>query len=72
MSNYEDFAYANLNGKYKHFCPYWDEMAIDEYCPEFESCLCYDSSDVEVATIKLNWHLEWLKGQQKTALEEGE
>ena len=29
-------------GKYAHFCPDWDFMAIDETCPEFEVCLCYN------------------------------
>jgi len=33
--------FDKLEGRYKHFCPDWDLMAIDEYCPEFDSCQCY-------------------------------
>lgn len=33
--------YAELNGKYKHYCPEWDFMAIDETCPEWDACLCF-------------------------------
>lgn len=36
----EYFKYVSLTGRYKHYCPDWDYMAIDETCPEFESCLC--------------------------------
>jgi len=36
----ENEAYKKLQGKFKHFCPDWDFMAIDENCPEFEACTC--------------------------------
>lgn len=29
-----------LTGKYKHFCPDFDYLPIDETCMEFEYCLC--------------------------------
>ena len=37
----EVVAFNKLTGKFKHFCLEWDGMAIDETCPEFESCLCF-------------------------------
>ena len=42
MANTEQKIYESLKGKYKHYCKEWDGMAIDETCPEFEACLCYD------------------------------
>ena len=27
---------------YKHECPDWDYLSIDENSPEFAACLCYD------------------------------
>lgn len=36
----ESEAFNKLKGVKKHFCPDWDYMAIDETCPEFESCHC--------------------------------
>jgi hypothetical protein len=36
--------YAELSGHFKHYCPDWDFMAIDETCPEFSACLCYNRS----------------------------
>ena len=29
-----------LTGKYKHYCPDFDYLPIDETCTEFEYCLC--------------------------------
>ena len=29
-----------LTGKYKHYCPDFDYLPIDETCSEFEYCLC--------------------------------
>jgi hypothetical protein len=37
----ETEAFADLNGKFKHYCPEWDFMAIDETCAEFAACLCF-------------------------------
>jgi len=37
----EEIAFSLLTGKQKHYCPDWDEMAIDETRPEFESCTCF-------------------------------
>ena len=47
--NQEDYdketeAFAALNGKFKHYCPEWDFMAIDETCVEFDACLCFQRS----------------------------
>jgi hypothetical protein len=30
-----------LVGRYPHYCAEWDELPIDETCPEFESCICH-------------------------------
>lgn len=38
--DHEAKAMARLTGKYKHYCYDWDEMAIDETCPEFNACTC--------------------------------
>jgi hypothetical protein len=38
--DYEYEQYLKLKGEKKHFCPDWDFMAIDEFCPEFEACTC--------------------------------
>jgi len=29
----------SMNGKYKHYCPDWDFLRIDETCPEWP-CAC--------------------------------
>lgn len=29
-----------LTGLYKHFCPDWDDLPIDDTCAEYESCTC--------------------------------
>jgi hypothetical protein len=39
-----------LSGKYKHWCPEWDNLPIDETCQEFESCCCFED-------ICLEWEL---------------
>lgn len=36
----EEIEFHKLKGKYRHYCADWDFMAIDETCPEFESCRC--------------------------------
>ncbi len=38
----EEASFARLTGAYKHYCPEWDWMAIDETWPEFEACTCYE------------------------------
>jgi len=37
--------------RYRHFCYDWDELEIDETCPEFAFCTCYDG-DEEVKIIQ--------------------
>lgn len=37
----EDSKFSRLNGKHKHYCMEWDQMAIDASCPEYECCRCY-------------------------------
>lgn len=32
-----------LQGKYSHRCPDWDLLPIDETCPEFSGCTCYQA-----------------------------
>lgn len=41
MASQEEMILSRLGGKFKHLCPDWDFMAIDEICPEFDACLCY-------------------------------
>ncbi len=36
----ESRVFKQLKGRYKHFCPDWDYMAIDENSPEFDACSC--------------------------------
>jgi hypothetical protein len=50
MANTEQKIYESLKGKYKHYCKEWDGMAIDETCPEWEACLCYDKEKIENET----------------------
>lgn len=38
--DHEAIAFAKLTGKAKHYCPDWDDMAIDETMPEIEACCC--------------------------------
>jgi hypothetical protein len=38
--DYEQQQFDKLTGAFKHYCPDWDEMAIDETMPEFDHCLC--------------------------------
>ena len=28
-----------------HWCPEWDDLPIDDLCPEFEACMCCDRRD---------------------------
>jgi len=39
-TDYELLYFLGATGKFKHFCPDWDYMAIDETCPEFDACTC--------------------------------
>lgn len=39
-----------LTGKYKHYCPEWDGLPIDETCPEFSGCVCF--SDEEATEMR--------------------
>jgi len=34
-----------LTGKKSHWCPEWDDLPIDETCPEIECCLCYPEEE---------------------------
>ncbi len=42
-----------LNGEFKHFCPEWDFLPIDETCGEFECCTCYQKL-IEEENKKIN------------------
>ncbi len=35
-----------LTGKYKHWCNDWDGLPMDETCPEFTGCLCFEGDEV--------------------------
>lgn len=37
----EPIAVGGLVSKFKHACPEWDGLEIDETFPEFEVCLCF-------------------------------
>ena len=47
------FIYRNKNDeeeksmKYQHYCVEWDDMLIDETCPEFACCLCFEGEEFE-------------------------
>lgn len=41
LINREELELFKLKGEFKHQCYDWDGLAIDEFCPEFESCLCF-------------------------------
>lgn len=30
-----------LQGTFRHWCPDWDDLPIDETCGEFLNCTCY-------------------------------
>ena len=34
-----------LTGRYKHWCADWDDLPIDDTCPEFECCTCPKDSN---------------------------
>jgi len=44
MTDFEEdclhFHGKTLTGKYKHYCPDFDFLPMDETCWEFEFCLC--------------------------------
>jgi len=40
--------------KYRHFCHDWDGLEIDETCPEFACCTCYDGEEVKIIKDKLD------------------
>jgi hypothetical protein len=44
-NSYEEKEFLKLRGKYKHYCPDWDGMAIDETSSEFAECLCYSERE---------------------------
>ena len=29
-----------LTGSFRHYCPDWDLLPIDDTCPEFQQCTC--------------------------------
>lgn len=55
---------ATLKGKLRHYCDDWDQMPIDETCPEMQCCHCefeaFESSEVEhiVAEAAKSWPSE--------------
>ena len=40
-SEAEQKYFNTLDGEYRHYCPEWDFMPIDETSAEFEACLCF-------------------------------
>jgi hypothetical protein len=40
MKDIEKERFDKLTGEWKHYCPDWDFMAIDETCPEYDACTC--------------------------------
>ena len=53
MSDWLEKRYEKLKGKYKHYCPEWDFLAIDENSPEFECCTCRRDQIVNVTWDEL-------------------
>lgn len=52
----EEAVYLRLKGKFRHYCYEWDDMAIDENCPEFAWCTCdWREQQAEVDNIKVGW-----------------
>ena len=45
MIDYEEEAFKQLTGKFKHFCCDYDGLAIDESCIEFKYCLCFSEEE---------------------------
>ena len=49
MTDFEEdclhFHGKTLTGKYKHYCPDFDFLPIDETCWEFKFCLCERKED---------------------------
>lgn len=43
----------NLTGKYKHYCYDWDELEIDETCPEFMVCTCYHGTSAPLIAAEI-------------------
>lgn len=41
-----------LTGDYKHYCPDWDDLPIDETCTEFGGCTCYLDDPKAQALVK--------------------
>ena len=35
-----------LVGEYRHWCPEWDYLPVDETCEEFTCCLCFDDTNI--------------------------
>lgn len=44
----------SLTGKYRHFCPFFGGLALDETMPEFGACMCFDG-DPEKKAIRKEW-----------------
>jgi hypothetical protein len=36
-----------LTGGYRHWCPDWDYLPIDETCEEFKCCICVWEEDLD-------------------------
>lgn len=41
-----------LTGDYKHYCPDWDDLPIDETCAEFGGCTCYVDDPKAMALVR--------------------
>ena len=41
-----------LTGDYKHYCPDWDDLPIDETCGEFGWCTCFADDPKAMDIVK--------------------
>lgn len=46
-------------GVYAHWCEEWDYLPIDEHCPEFFCCSCYEASDPVFMNHVEYWNDQW-------------
>lgn len=61
-----DLSFERLTGDFKHYCPEWDGLAIDETCVEFEACVCY-TPEYSAEVRKRKWDRRYLKLAQEVA-----
>jgi hypothetical protein len=46
IKNCEHWHGKVLTGRYAHYCYEWDDLPVDETCPEFECCICFTAEEL--------------------------